>query len=113
MSDREADIARLLALAGQEITESVMPQLTGDARYRIRLVINALKLAGASIADAGELGRLRLAELRSVMPTEPTLDLDALEARLQKSLRAGDLDADDALYQALVIIAEARELLVK
>lgn len=113
MRDRDADIARLLALADREITESVMPQLTGDARYRIRLVINALKLAGASIADAGELGNLRLTQLRGIMPAETTLDLDAIEARLQTSLRAGDLDADEALYQALVIIAEARERLVK
>lgn len=90
-----------------------MPQLTGDARYRIRLVINALKLAGASIADAGNLDSLRLEELRRAMPTEPAPDLDALEARLQTSLRAGDLDADEALYRALAVIAEAQELLVK
>lgn len=113
MRGREADVARLLSLAGQEITESVMPQLTGDTRYRIRLVLNALRLAGASVADAGKLDDLRFAQLRGAVPAEPTLDLDALEARLQTSLRAGDLDAEAALYDALVIIAEARELLAK
>ncbi len=113
MRGGETDIARLLDLARREIAEAVMPQLTGDARYRGRLVLNALKLAGAAIEDEEKLEALSLEQLQATIAASEPLGIEVLEAQLQASIRAGDLDASEALYQALVIIAEAQEVLIR
>ena len=44
----EADGLRLLRLARRELLDNVLPTLEGDARYRARLIANAMKIAARS-----------------------------------------------------------------
>lgn len=119
MRGGEPDAQRLLQLAVQEISEAVLPDLSGDARYRLRLVLNAIKTATAELRDGPGLEAVRRSQLTALLAlSEPTkaaelVDPEALEQYFQAALRRGDHDGDPALYESLVIIAEARAGMVR
>lgn len=111
MKGGEADAARLLSLAQREIAEAILPGLSDDARYRMRLVLNALKIAAAELRDDGDCQGTMLAALAALeaAPVDGgAATLETLTEGLQALLRQGALDGDEALHRALVIIAEAR-----
>ena len=119
MRGGEPDAQRLLQLAAREIAEAILPDLTGDARYRLRLVLNALKTAVAELRDGPGLEAVRRSQLTALMTlseqqgTQEPVDPEALERGFQAALRRGDHDGDAALYESLVIIAEGRAKLVR
>jgi hypothetical protein len=119
MSGGEADGVRLLALARRELLETLLPQLDGDARYRARLIANAMKIAagelepGATPADE-TMQRLcafvetALAGAAAPQGEDPQAVLRAIGA----ALRAGELDGDSKLYDLLgEVTARRRERL--
>ena len=118
MKGGEVDAKRLIHLAVKEITDEILPEISGDARYRARLVLNALKVAGAELRDGGGLEALKRAEYANLLPAlpadrqDPAALLALIEKDLQAALRAGERDGDAALYQSLLIVAEARRGLV-
>src|SRR5512138_98599 len=96
--------ARLLALARRELLEAILPQLDGDARYRARLVANAMKFAageleegaGAAAAAAEGLRRTAAGIPGTALRGNPT-DAEVAEA-LCAALREGGFDAHQGLY---------------
>lgn len=86
----ESGGARLLELARREL-EELLPQLSGHQRYRLRLVINAMKIAAHELdgqaADA----------------TSP-VDVPGTVA----ALRAGRLDGRPELHALLLRLNEER-----
>ena len=99
MRGGEPDAQRLLQLAAREIAEAILPDLTGDARYRLQAVRRSQLTA--------------LMTLSEQQGTQEPVDPEALERRFQAALRRGDHDGDAALYESLVIIAEGRAKLVR
>jgi hypothetical protein len=96
MSGGEPDARRLLALARQEILQEILPQVSGEARYRLRLVVNALKIAGQELEAAGP--------GTSHGEDSPGAEPGALCA----ALRRGDLDGDATVYRLLLDITHSR-----
>ena len=106
---------RLLELARRELLESLLPQLQGDARYRARLIANAMKIAAreveAGAAVDAETRRL-LQEIagRSGASLESSSEA-ALQALLAETIRAGRLDGDAALFEVLSRLTDWRRSL--
>jgi hypothetical protein len=97
----EPDAARLLDLARAELLNEILPNLDGDARYRARLIANALKIAAHEL-ESGAAGAAATAR-----------DLAALSgtgspASLREALRAGTLDGDPDLHALLVRLTDRR-----
>ena len=111
MNGGEADGAHLLSLARREIEEQVLPQLSGDARYSARLVLNALTLAEAELRQdlraEAETGR-RLSELSAFEAKAEGSELRGVEQQIQSEIRQGQRDGDSALHDALLAITEGR-----
>jgi len=112
----EPDGARLLALARRELLEDVLPQLQGDARYRARLIANAMKIAAAELgegegAEAAAEGLRRIAAgLRVPGRAEPSTDAEVADA-LSAALRQGAYDGHQGLYDLLVAATGRRRSL--
>lgn len=106
---------RLLELARRELLETLLPQLQGDARYRARLIANAMKIA-AREAEAGAAvdaeTRLLLQDIagRSGASLESASDA-ALQASLAEAIRAGRLDGDATMFEVLSRLTERRRSL--
>jgi hypothetical protein len=94
----EPDGLRLLDLARAELLNEILPQLEGDARYRARLIANALKIVrhemAAGAADQAETAR----DLAAFAP----------DTALRDALRAGALDGDPDLHALLVRLTDRR-----
>lgn len=111
----EPGAARLLALARRELLESLLPQLQGEARYRARLIANAMKLAvaeleGASVEAVETAHRLR-GLAAAVLPGGT--DLAAMSdhemaVALTAALRGGRLDGQPEVYVLLAALTEER-----
>lgn len=118
MKAGEVDAERLVQLAVQEIANEILPELSGNARYRTRLVLNALKIAGAELRDGGGLEAIKRAQYTDLRQSSSAegqgydKTLASVEKALQSSLRSGASDGDAALHRSLLIIAEARRALV-
>lgn len=97
MSGGEADGMRLLQLARRELLEQVLPEISGEARYRVRLIAKAMKIAIQELESGGE------------PPGEVVAGLAALAGdggaetpkHLRAALRAGELDGNRDLYDLL------------
>ena len=108
----EPDGARLLDLARRELLEVLLPQLEGDARYRARLIANALKIAGHELRDGPTAREETASDLQSFAETalpaaEGVGDRD-LARILAAALRAGRLDGHQDLYDLLCRLTERR-----
>ncbi|GAB4363709.1 MAG: hypothetical protein Kow00114_19920 [Kiloniellaceae bacterium] len=108
----EADAHRLLALARRELLESLLPQLDGEARYRARLIANALKIAAGDVETGATMDAATRAGLQAVaeaLGSGAAAGSDAaLRAALAAAIRAGRLDGDPALFRVLTRLTEAR-----
>lgn len=100
----EAGGARLLRLARRELLESVLPAVEGDARHRLRLIANAMKIAareievGAAAAEATENDLEAFAGQRlGTAVAGPA----AARLALRDALREGRLDGDAELFRLL------------
>jgi Domain of unknown function (DUF6285) len=105
MSGGEADGARLLRLARQELLEQILPEVSGEARYRVRLVANAMKIAIEELESGGE------------PPAEVLEGLAALAGdggaappeQLRSALRAGEMDGNRQFYGLLSRLSAWRQ----
>lgn len=111
--------ARLLELARRELLEDLLPQLQGEARYRARLVANAMKIAGQELeggpAERAETAyRLRgLAAAALPGGVDVTAMADSeIAATLCAALRAGRLDGQRELYDLLVRLTGERRAML-
>ena len=118
MKGGEVDAEKLISLAAREIEEEVLPAVPGSGRYRLRLVLNALKIAARDLASGDSVTALKRGELAGLLP--PSLsgetasdDLATVESALRSAIRNGDHDGDSDLYRSLLNIAEARNRLVR
>lgn len=113
MKSGEPDARRLLELARREVLEEVLPQVEGEARYRLRLVANALKIAqreltaGAQAAEAEAAGLADFARRRGLAPGQGGPE-ETPDAGLISALRSGELDGDAELYSLLAQITRSR-----
>ena len=88
----EPDAANLLAAARDVLRDSIIPGLSGAARYDALMVANAVAIAARQIAAGDrplEEARERLAALYGA----PDATLAELEDRFARDLRAGVFDA--------------------
>lgn len=99
----EPDAARLLDLARAELLNEILPHLEGEARYRARLIANALKIAAGEL-EAGP-GDPEAAALRRALAQAAGL---APEVSLTDALRAGDLDGNPEIHALLVRLTDHR-----
>jgi len=101
----EPDARRLLELARREVLETLLPQLDGEARYRARLVANALKIASRdaeaalATAERDEIDRALHAAAGGAGP---------LPGDLTGAIRSGRLDGDAAFFEALSRLTDLR-----
>jgi len=113
MRSGEPDARRLLELARREVLEEVLPQVEGEARYRLRLVANAMKIAqrelaaGAQAAEAEAVGLADFARRRGLASGQAGRE-DTPETVLVAALRSGELDGDAELYGLLSEITRNR-----
>ena len=109
----EPDAARLLELARAELLNDVLPQLDGDARYRARLIANALRIVRNELVQDGDPEEAdilrRLAESAAAAPAASSLPPDT---SLTDALRAGALDGDAAFHDLLVRLTDRRRAAV-
>lgn len=111
----EADGVRLLHLARRELLDNVLPTLEGDARYRARLVANAMKIAaqemalgaGDAAATAGELEAFAAGSGGA-----PAGSPQEVREAIRDALRSGDLDGSPGLYDLLKRITARRRALL-
>ena len=105
----EPDAARLLELARAELLNEILPNLEGDARYRARLIANALKIARHEMAQDGAAEEAEL-QRRLAEAAAPTLAPSYLppDTSLRDALRAGALDGDPDLHALLVRLTDRR-----
>lgn len=117
MSGGQPDGARLLELARRELLEKVLAEASGETRYRLRLIANAMKIAGNELA-AGSAAPAEASEaLRAFAGTAlrsgpGTLDQATAAAALRDALRSGELDGSAELYALLVDLTAARRRLL-
>jgi Domain of unknown function (DUF6285) len=112
--------ARLLALARRELLDTLLPQLQGAARYRARLIANAMKIAGRELEGEGPEGGEIAHRLRGLAAAElpgaaeiSALDDREVAAALCAALRAGRLDGRQDLHDLLERLARARGRLLE
>ena len=104
MSNGQPDGARLLGLAREELLNDILPQLDGNARYRARLIANALKIAALELAQGSDPGDAAAPALADAgLPSGTSL---------RDALRQGGLDGDERLYEILVAQTTARRRLL-
>jgi hypothetical protein len=97
------DTADLLATARDTLKSSVLPHLPRGALYPALMVLNAMAIA-ARQAKAG--ATRRAAALAALAPFAAGDTLDALNADLARSIRAGRFaPGDPALHAALLATA--------
>lgn len=107
--------ARLLELARRELLESILPALQGDARYRARLVANAMKIAARELAveDATEAAaaaedlRRTAMNLLGARQEDQRTDIESAAA-LSAALREGRLDGQRELYNLILRLSQIR-----
>lgn len=123
MTDRteggEPGGARLLALARRELLEALLPQLDGDARYRARLIANAMKIAARELAGEGperaEIAHRLRGLAAAVLPggvEVSALNDREVSAALCAALRDGRLDGQPEVHALLERLAQARSSLL-
>lgn len=103
-SGGEAGGARLLHLARRELLESVLPAVEGDARYRLRLIANAMKVAAREIEAGAAAAEATANDLEAFAGQRlGTAAGGPAAARLaiRDALRDGRLDADAELFRLL------------
>ncbi|WP_193369245.1 DUF6285 domain-containing protein [Pelagibius marinus] len=111
----EADGVRLLHLARRELLDVVLPTLEGDARYRARLIANAMKIAaqemdlgaGNAAATAGELEAFA-AGLDGAPADGPQGPREAI----RDALRSGEVDGNADLFALLERMTGRRRALL-
>jgi len=107
----EPNGARLLELARRELLE-LMPVLEGEARYRARLIANAMKIARHDLAAGPADTAATMEELRrfaaDTLAEPATTEASASAGTLSRAVRAGHLDGDEALHALLVRVTERR-----
>ena len=88
----------LLDIACRTLMEEIVPNLEGRKRFLSLMIANAMRIAAREIDGAA----------RAAQTREQVLDLANVEsngpeaaARLVGAIRAGQLDADPTLYEAL------------
>ena len=118
MKGGEVGAERLIQLAAREIEQEILPAVSGAARYRLRLVLNALKIAGRELGRGDAVDAAKKAQLAASLSESSSVeageeDLAAGEKALRDAIRGGGHDGDSTLYRSLLRIAEERSRLVR
>ncbi|MGD1876160.1 MAG: DUF6285 domain-containing protein [Kiloniellaceae bacterium] len=103
--------ARLLALARRELLEVLLPQLDGDARYRARLIANAMKIAAEELEAGAPLDGEAERLLRG-FTGKAAGSAAALQVEIAAALRGGKLDGNSDLFDLLTRLTSARRSLI-
>ena len=111
----EAGGARLLHLARRELLDVVLPALGGDERYRARLIANAMKIAGQEFDSGAVFAEETARETSAFADAElggKAAELRENRQRIREALRAGELDANPALFELLDSFTRRRRALL-
>lgn len=102
------DATELISLARETVLTHLLPGLEGDARYQALMCANALAIALRELAhdDAAE-QRRQLQELYGEV-MDPELDLEAMNMRLARDIRRGELDGGVDLGLRRLLRAQVR-----
>ena len=107
----QPDATDLLAIARTMLREEVAPGLSGDARFKVLMVANAMAMAIRESEHGAALDAEALADLRS-MYDEPEGTAEVLSHRLAQDIRAGHFDADaPAANLHRLLLADSRRRL--
>ena len=108
----QPDAAELLAIARTVLREEVAPGLSGEARFNVLMVANAMAMAIRESEHGASLDAEALDDLRSLYD-EPEATAEVLSTRLAQDIRAGRYD-EDAPATALhrLLLADIRRRLV-
>jgi hypothetical protein len=88
----ENDISALLAAAREVLRTDLMPELSGDARYRAAMIANAMAIAMRAAKESGRLESVEEIGLAAVYPRRAGEAIDMLRRRLIADIRSGSLD---------------------
>ena len=93
-----ADTVRLLALARDTVRADLVPQSSGETRFRLAMVANAMGIASRSVAYEAQFAASEAAELAKFLDLEDR-PLTELRRHLCRALRSGgfDLERESAL----------------
>jgi hypothetical protein len=111
----EADGVRLLQLARRELLDNVLPALEGDARYRARLIANAMKIAAQEMAlGAGDAAATAgaLEAFAAALGDAPAAGPQEAGKAIRDALRRGVLDGSPELYDLLKGMTRRRRALL-
>jgi hypothetical protein len=97
--------ADLLDVARVSLLDEVAPALKGTPRYIALMVANAMGIAARELKEA-ERSRSAWSAVLDRVPAAGSASVDASMGRLVALIRAGDHDADAALYDALAETVE-------
>lgn len=93
MTRDQPDAAGLLAIARDVLREEVAPGLSGDARFNVLMVANAMAMAIREVQQGADLDAEALADLASLYD-ESEATAEVLSHRLAQDIRAGRFDED-------------------
>ena len=87
----QPDAAELLSIARQVLREDVATALSGEQRFNVLMVANAMAMAIREIEQGGQLDAAALSALASLYD-EPDPIADDLSRKLARDIRAGQFD---------------------
>ncbi len=91
------DPAPLLDLAARELRHELLPQLSGEARYRAAMAVRAMEIALRSLREGNALAERERQALAALYGAEAaTEELAALRRRLAHDIRRGRFDEPEA-----------------
>lgn len=93
------DAGELLEEVGRVLKTAFLPSATGEQQYLIRMMLNALAIAGRQIDGQAEVDEREYIQLSALLDMEG--GLPELEKELARRVRAGEVDGDEGL-QALM-----------
>ncbi|GAB4392724.1 MAG: hypothetical protein Tsb0032_09440 [Kiloniellaceae bacterium] len=111
----EPNGARLLTLARAELLRELLPLLEGEARYRAKLIANAMKIAAREMERGEELDKRSgedIAAFAARAGLEPRQGAAEAAGAIRNALRKGQLDGDSALHDLLCSLTQRRRELL-
>ena len=113
MKTSHPEAGDLLAIARQELLNTLLPEVSGSLKYQVLMTANAMKIAGREIENGDSTEQQTLASIRGfyaeVLPENAD---DADERLLADDIRCRRLaDNHPQLYQLMLNITKSRLLI--
>ena len=93
------DARELLREVARVLKTEFLPAASDGEQYTLRMMLNALSIAGRQIEDQAEADEREYIQLSALLDRED--DLPGLERELARRVRAGDVDDDEGLKALL------------